>query len=183
MAGVGVTKVDSVSPMGCAVSVEVLLGPGEVAAATTIAAIRQAVNRESGITNLKAGPQDPMTTDIVGILGEVAFAKWANVYPDMTTHLRHGSFDATFRGWSVDVKSTRKPSGELWVDARPDKRASVYVLVHIEYASAHIVGWMAGNKVEHYSQQKAAPYRVEQSALYAPKYLLTLPEKVVKAIA
>ena len=27
MAGVGVTKVDSVSPMGCAVSVEVLLGP------------------------------------------------------------------------------------------------------------------------------------------------------------
>ena len=43
-------------------SVEVLLGPGEVAAATTIAAIRQAVNRESGITNLKAGPQDPMPT-------------------------------------------------------------------------------------------------------------------------
>jgi hypothetical protein len=42
---------------------------------------------------------------------------------------------------------------------------------------------MAGNKVEHYSQQNAAPYRVEQSALYAPEYLLTLPEKAVKAIA
>jgi hypothetical protein len=169
--------------MGCAVSVEILLGAGEVAAAVQVAAIRQAVNRESGITNLKAGKQDPMTTEIVGILGEFAFAKWQNLYPDLTTHLRSGTFDATLKGWGVDVKSTRNPSGELWVDARPDKRASVYVLVHVEYACARVLGWMFGHLVEQVAVTHTAPYRVPQSALYPPEKLLHIRPRSLEAIA
>jgi hypothetical protein len=116
------------------------LSPGELAVAQVIASLRQAVNREAGRVNLKAGPQDPMITELVGIYGEVAFARWANVFPDLSVHLRAGSFDATWLGWSVDVKSSRNASGPLWVDSR--KRPDVYVLALVEGTTVTLAGWM-----------------------------------------
>lgn len=126
------------------------LNPGEIAVATTIAGIRQGVNRERGIVNQKAGSQDPITTDIVGMLGELAFAKWANVCPDLSTHLRSGSHDAVFRGYTVDVKSTRNPIGPLYVDMRPDKAPDIYVLVHVEYATCTLLGWVWRSELTEY---------------------------------
>ena len=126
------------------------LSPGEIATATTIAGIRQGVNRERGITNQKAGPQDPITTELVGMLGELAFARWANVCPDLSTHLRAGTPDAVFRGYTVDVKSTRNPLGPLYVDPRPDKAPDVYVLVHIEYAACTLLGWVWRSELNEY---------------------------------
>jgi len=126
---------------------QIFLGPGDMAVATTIAAIRQGVNREVGIANRKAGPQDPITTDIVGVLGELAFARWANVCPDFTTHLRSGGCDATYLGYAVDVKATRSPAGVLYVDARPNKQPDLYVLVHVDYATANLLGWCWAHEV------------------------------------
>lgn len=153
----------------------IVLGPGETAVANVIATLRQSVNREAGIKNLKAGKQDPITTEIVGILGEFAFAKWAGLWPDLSTHLRHGSFDNTFRGWSVDVKSTRNPRGDLYVDARADKRADIYVLVHVEYASCTIIGWIAGGTVE-----RAATGETPQQALIVPQRALRHPDTLLQ---
>lgn len=127
------------------------LSIGERTLAHVIAALRQGVNRTAGLKNLKAGPQDPLLTDVVGLKGELAFAKWANVYPDLSIHLRSGSFDATWNGWSVDVKSTRNPNGPLWLDER--KRPDVYVLAVVREEDVTLVGWLAG-QVAHETGRK-----------------------------
>jgi hypothetical protein len=115
---------------------------GEVAVAHHIAVLRQAINREAGKVNLKAGPQDVMTTEVVGVKAELAFCRWANVYPDLSVHLRAGSFDARWLGWNVDVKGTRNPDGPLYVDARQGKTPDVYVLAHVGELEVTLCGWL-----------------------------------------
>ena len=156
----------------------IILSSGEVAIANTLAAIRQGVNREAGIKNQKAGQQDAITTEVVGVLGEFAFAKWANVFPDLTTHLRRGSFDATFRGWNVDVKSTRNPNGDLWVDARRDKLPDLYVLVHVEYAACTLLGWCWSTAVpsRNYAPEGRAP-QIAHRDLDAMRWMWEIDER------
>lgn len=149
---------------------KIVLGPGELAVASTIAALRQGVNREAGIVNQKAGPQDPMTTELVGLYAELAFAKWANVYPDLTTHLRHGTADAYLGERSVDVKGTRNPMGDLYVDMRQDKTPDIYVLVHVDYATCTLLGWMTSYRAEEHMHQ---PGRIRQSSLFPMEGLLS----------
>lgn len=145
------------------------LSAGEMATAATIAAIRQGVNREARVTNQKAGPQDPITTELVGLYGELAFCRWANVMPDLTTHLRSGSYDAMWLGWTVDVKSTRNRDGDLYVDMRPGKTPDCYVLAHVDYATVRLVGWIPSSCVTLAAPMPSPgqPYRVPQSALYS----------------
>jgi hypothetical protein len=122
---------------------QVQLSPGAMAVASAIGSLRQAVNRTAGMVNLKAGPQDPMTTELVGIYGELGFAQWANVMPDLSIHLRAGSPDCTFHGRAVDVKATRKKAGPVWyTDWRPDKAMALYVFVMVDYATVDICGWV-----------------------------------------
>lgn len=121
----------------------VILTPGDITIATTLACVRQGVNREAGKVNLKAGSQDAMTTELVGAFGEVAFARWANVYPDMTTHLRAGSPDATFGSLTVDVKTTRRLQDPRWrLDIRPDKMFDAYVFAAADWATVDLKGWV-----------------------------------------
>ena len=128
---------------------QVQLTPGAMAVASVIGSLRQAVNRTAGMVNLKAGPQDPMTTELVGIYGELAFAQWANVMPDLSIHLRAGSPDCTFRGRWVDVKATRRKANPIWyTDYRPSKRMHLYVFTMVEYASVDICGWVTAEQVE-----------------------------------
>ena len=148
------------------------LSSGEVALAAALADMRQGENRRAGIQNLKAGPQDPITTELVGVFAEFAFAQWANVYPDLTTHLRSGSHDAMYRGWRVDVKGTRSATGPLYVYGRPDKQADIYVLVHVNYASCRIVGWLAPWWVQHYR----IPHVVKEHALVVGHKHLSAPD-------
>lgn len=155
----------------------IYLGTGEVALATQLAAIRQSVNREAGIVNQKAGAQDPITTDVVGVLGEFAFAKWSNVFPDLTTHLRKGTPDAVYRGWTVDVKSTRNPHGVLYVDARPDKWADLYVLMHVEYATCRVLGWIPSVRLGRVADITVSPVKVPQDHLFEPDDIFRIPNK------
>jgi hypothetical protein len=135
------------------------LSVGEWSVAQHIAVLRQAINREAGRINLKAGPQDVMTTEVVGICGELAFCRWANVYPDLSVHLRSGSFDATWRGWSVDVKSTRNPDGVLYLDAR--KVPHMYALAHVDALQVTLLGWISGAAAHKHGQD-----RLPQHLLY-----------------
>lgn len=124
-------------------STKVSLSPGAVYVATAIATMRQEINRAAGTHNLKSGAQDPMTTELVGIFGELAFAQWANVMPDLSTNIRSGSFDASFRGLPVDVKTTRRLNNPRWyADARAGKRADIYVFAVSDWATVELCGWL-----------------------------------------
>lgn len=119
----------------------VKLSPGEAVIAATIAANRQVANRESGVVNLQGGPQSKMTTELVGVYGEIAVAKMLNCYPDLTTHLRRGGGDLTVGDVTIDVKTTRLRNGDLRIDARPDKLSDVYVLAVADWAEVTAVGY------------------------------------------
>jgi len=137
----------------------ITLSVGEWSVAAHLSAMRQGINREAGRINQKAGPQDPMTTEMVGALGEIAFARWANVFPDLSVHLRSGSADAVWRGWKVDVKTSRNPNSALWLD--PNKRPDVYVLALRDGMTITLAGWIPGHEAhERFTGQ------VPQQALY-----------------
>lgn len=121
----------------------VILTPGEIAVATTIAGMRQGINREAGKVNQKAGFQDVMTTELVGTFGELAFCRWSWAYPDLSTHLRAGSPDAMLRGFSFDVKTTRRLEEPMWkLDVRPDKCFDYYVFAIADWATVELAGWV-----------------------------------------
>lgn len=158
-------------------STTVVLSEAEVFLAGSLIALRQSINRQAGIVNQKAGKQDPITTEQVGVYGELAFAKWANVYPDLSTHLRKGSADATFRGWTVDVKASRNANGPLYVDARPDKLADIYVQVHVDVATCTLLGWCWSGEIQDRTADEQAPYRVPIHLLDDIRYLLEIEPK------
>lgn len=117
------------------------LTPGEVMVAASLAAARQLANRHAGTTNLQVGAQHPMTTELVGVYGELAVCRLLNVYPDLTDALRAGTADAMLGTLSVDVKTTRHPNGSLLIDEKPRKRADVYVLAVANWTTVTAVGF------------------------------------------
>lgn len=140
-------------------AVVITLGPGELANASNTATLRQAVNRTAGTVNLKAGSQDVMTTELVGILGEFAFCKHANVWPDLSVHLRNGSHDAMVGQYAIDVKSSR---GYRWrVDTRTNKSPMFYVFAHVDYATVELVGWQAEATLSEYAIEWVLPQHLE----------------------
>ncbi|MFZ9747827.1 MAG: hypothetical protein ACO3G4_14475 [Opitutaceae bacterium] len=147
----------------------VILTPGDITIATTLACVRQGVNREAGKVNQKAGAQDAMTTELVGTFGEIAFARWANVYPDMTTHLRAGSPDARFGPLTVDVKTTRRVDAPRWtVDCRADKCFDVYVFAAADWATVTLLGWITRTEALRFTQ--------ENQGLVTPAHLTKMDE-------
>lgn len=89
------------------------LCPVEQRLAKHIASERERINRASGVSNGRIGPQSDAETDLTGIGAELAFCRLMNVYPDLTLDLRAGGEDCWWAGRSVDVKGTRYPTGKL----------------------------------------------------------------------
>ena len=158
-------------------TISVHLSEAEVFLAGTLITLRQSINRQAGIVNQKAGKQDPITTEQVGVYGELAFAKWANIYPDLTTHLRKGSADAVYKGWTVDVKSTRNLHGDLYIDARPDKLPDIYVLVYVNYAHCELLGYVWSGEVPQRVDTSQSPVRLPQMQLDDIRWLPEIDSK------
>jgi hypothetical protein len=73
---------------------------------------------------------------------EIAFCKLHNVFPDTDYTVRHVE-DATVNGRTVDVKSTRNPSGNMNVKQLDKKeRPDVYALVTGDFPTYEYVGYM-----------------------------------------
>ena len=90
-------------------------------------------NRKKHVPISKVGPQSHEKTEILGLGGEIAVARWLNIYPDLTTHTRQGGADLTSNtGKRIDVKTTMYKTGKLLAmmnTAYPD--IDIFVLVII----------------------------------------------------
>ena len=128
----------------------ITLNTAEQRLAKFVAKERHRHNRLNGITNRRMGPQSDEQTDLEGVAAEIAFAKYANVYPDLDVdcdeYLTH---DAVLHdGTRVDVKSTRYPNGRLIVVPWKDVDAvDAYVLVVGTFPEYRIVGAMEGYRL------------------------------------
>lgn len=107
-----------------------------------IAAQRTRINRESGVTNARVGPQSDEVTDLDGFGAEMAFAKMHNVYPDFTVTVRRGSEDCMRYGQTLDVKCTRYPNGKLIALKRKVELATdCYALMICEWPTFRFAGF------------------------------------------
>jgi len=80
-----------------------------------IAEERQRRNEAAGIRDRSNNPALPGAgPHVVGVPGELAFAKLFNVWPDLDTTPRSGGADCERFGETIDVKTTGHPDEGLW---------------------------------------------------------------------
>lgn len=107
------------------------------------AKMRHNVARSSNVYNAKIGPQSNEETDLLGLGGELAVAKWLNIYPDLTTYARQGGVDLISNtGKRIDVKTTMYKTGKLLAmmnTAYPD--IDIFVLVTAVFPVFIVRGW------------------------------------------
>lgn len=126
------------------------LNQAEQKLAQFVAKERHRHNRVNGVSNRRMGPQSDEQTDLEGIAAEIAFAKYANVYPDLDTDGdTHPVHDAVLHdGKLVDIKSTTYPTGRLIVAPWKDVDAvDAYVLVVGTFPNYRIAGAMEGYRL------------------------------------
>lgn len=117
----------------------------EISIAKRLGQLRCARNRAQGIKNTlyhngKKKTQEEVDIDAVG--AEIAFCKWLNIYPDLTTNVRAKGIDCTWRGLTIDIKNTDLLEGRLICRISKElKDADIYVLTIGELPSYNLVGW------------------------------------------
>ena len=111
--------------------------------------MRYNVARTSGVSNGKIGPQSNKETDLLGLGGELATAKWLNVYPDLTIYARQGGVDLlSHSGIKIDVKTTKYKTGMLLAKINTSyKDIDAFVLVTTDYPKFIIRGWATKDEI------------------------------------
>lgn len=109
--------------------------------ASLLGGFRSLVNRGQGVKDAKIGPQDGMAADQDAIIGELAFAKLHNVWPDLSLCPRSGSADLVVKGKRIDIKSTRRKDGRLLSTTKTNSDVDVYVLAILEDHQVSFPGW------------------------------------------
>lgn len=127
------------------------LDPGEALAAHQVAALRNYVNAGRRIQNRRQDTTAGSTKlNVVGFLGELAFAKWRGVFPDLTAHPRAGVPDFTIDGQTYDIKATDHPEGNLICYEGAQSTAKFYVLALVRATAngygynVEFPGWTTG---------------------------------------
>lgn len=92
---------------------------------------------------------NPLDITIEGVIGEYCVSKHLNLHFSLDTDLRveWGADLVTYKGKTIDVKTTRKKGGNLNATlTSANKNFDIYVLCELESDGCNIVGWIAKNK-------------------------------------
>ncbi len=136
-----------------------------------VAATRNSINRSCGVKDAKKGGQSAIETDVVGVVGEFAFCKLTNTFPDLSVEPRSGSCDCKFKGYLIDVKSTTLRSGRLLATTKENPDVDRYVLAIVDGCSVSFPGWVSKddfiNPKNVVDLGHGATYALDQSQLNA----------------
>lgn len=108
---------------------------------------RRLVNNSYGVKDLKIGKQNHVDSDQDGVLAEFIFAKWQNVFPDISIGPRAGSYDMIVKGKKIDIKSTRHIKGKLLSSMHVNPDIDIYVLAIIENDWVSFPGYAYKNEL------------------------------------
>lgn len=126
-------------------SFTVTLSDAEILVCRTLGAMRSIVARAANVKDAKIGDQSGADGDVDGMIGEYAFCKLFNVFPDIVPAPRSGSYDAIMvskkRKVRVDVKTTRYKNGRLLATKKGNSDVDVYVLATLIGNEVTFVGW------------------------------------------
>jgi len=119
--------------------VNVELTGAERELAALVGYMRNDANRACGVDDRRASDRN---IDAQGVAAELAFARVANVYPDLTTNIRAGGVDCVLpSGLTVDVKSTERPDGNLIAAATKGGKGLAHVAVLVTGVMPMAGGW------------------------------------------
>ena len=147
------------------------LSDSEYALCHQIAVMRNAISRAAGIKDKVVWKQESkLKIELLGIMAEVAFCKWANLYPDLDIKPQSGTTDVVYQGWKCDIKATERTDGQLLVSQWKKKESSdVYILGIIDGLSVDFVGYTLADTIMQDSKLKdlgyGPTYCMEQSEL------------------
>lgn len=110
----------------------VILTDAEVMFCKMAAGLRALTNRASNTKDAKIGTLSGLQMDEDGLLGEYAFCKKMNIFPDLIPSPRSGSSDCILKGKRIDVKTTRRINGRLLATMKNNDDVDVYVLAIID---------------------------------------------------
>lgn len=119
------------------------LSDTEIMLANQIGALREMMNRAANIEERFPALRDQKKrNETIGVMAELAFCKWANLYPNLDVVNQKGTPDLIYQGWKCDIKATDRADGQLIVPHRKKKGASdVYILGIIHGNSVDFVGY------------------------------------------
>ena len=125
------------------------LDHGEMTVVYTLAAMRNAINRSAGTKDKKIGTNHhDLRVDQIGLMAEIAWAKWRNTYPDLTIVPRKGSHDGVFNGKTVDIKASEYDGARLLAAPwKKDDPADAYVLATISNNEVTFVGYAKSSEL------------------------------------
>lgn len=125
-------------------SIEVTLKQSEYAMAVYLSAMRQMVNERSGVEDKKMGARDGLEISVDGLVAELAFCKYFNVFPDLSFDPRSGGEDCLMDGRLVDVKSTTPGKTRVYLPQRKNQNnVERYVWCWVDFRTTWILGWFA----------------------------------------
>jgi len=119
--------------------------PEEIDIAKALATKRHEACQASGVKDKQKGDQDPIEIHFTGFCGELACAKFLNVYADYSTHIRKGGWDLIGKnGKKIDVKTSKNINGKLYIEIskKPDA-VDFYIFCTKEDSLVNIVGYIA----------------------------------------
>ena len=127
----------------------VTIDENEIMLARTIASLRTGNNRVAGTShNVHVPGQDNFRNDLLGICGEIVFAKTYNIYLDLCFHIRSGGPDFRLGDKTIDVKTTHHSNGRLLVPlAKKNKPSDRYVLITGDIPTFTIRGYATSEEV------------------------------------
>lgn len=107
-----------------------------------IGMMRFTMNRAAGVENKTYAKSQQMRIETIGVMAEMAFCKWANLYCNLDLKPQSGTTDVIYQGWKCDIKATDREDGQLIVPHWKKKGASdLYVLGITKDQSVNFVGF------------------------------------------
>ena len=121
--------------------IKVELSHDEIALCHLIGRNRALIARSAGVVDAKLGKQNGPEADVLGFMGEYAFAKHFNVFPDCGLCPRSGSADGVLKQYKYDIKTTKYPNGRLLCTKKDNADVDMYVLVVVNEPVVNIIGY------------------------------------------
>jgi len=123
------------------------LTPSELAICKHVGEMRHSITSKQGTERRQDASLDALQMSVDGVMTEYAVAKALNLFFDFNCEFRKFGADLIGKnGSTIDVKSTRKPNGNLnavkWSSGKP---ADYFVLTEIMPFDIFIVGWIRRN--------------------------------------
>lgn len=125
----------------------IILNDEDIHVCKVFGELRSLSARSNNIKDVKVGNHNGIDGDIIGFMGEYAFAKAFNVFPDFGLKPRSGSPDGIIKGLRYDVKSTNYKNGKLLSTLKVNADVDLYVLAIIQQNIVELKGYAYKNEL------------------------------------